>query len=128
MTIKRYCAIAASIALTAGLLVAMPAQAANGQKAQATAQQSAAKTSHFSDAQVQKYVKARKKVDSIASKWKQKIQNAKDKKAAFKLRKKANQKMVQAVKSTGLSVSAYNGIARKASNNKTLAKRIEQAR
>lgn len=128
MKIKRCCALAASAALSAGLFVAMPAQAASSQQAQAAAQQATAQTSHFSDAQIQKYVKARAKVDSIAAQWKPKIQNAKDKKTAFKLRKKANQKMVQAVKATGLSVSTYNSIARKAHNNKALAKRIEKAR
>lgn len=131
MQIRKSIAIAAAIGLGAGAFAAAPAFAQQGQQGQQgyapQQQQSTAKSSDFSDAQVKKFSQAQQNVQKIAQKWQDKIQNASDKEAAMKYRQKASQSMVKAVKKTGLSVSDYNKISRAAATDQDLVKRIQQA-
>lgn len=127
MRTKQYVAIAAGVGLSAGLFAAMPAMAQSGQPSRA-APQAAMKATNVSDAQIQKYVAAQAQVKRIATKWQSKIKNAKNKKTALQYRRQANKAMVQAVKSSGLSITEYNRITRAAQSNKELAKRIQNAR
>lgn len=100
--------------------------AQSSQQAMQSASQSASKPPHFSDSQVQTFAKAESKVRSVRSQWESKLKNSKDKKTAMSNRRKAMQAMVKAVKSTGMSVSQYNKIAKAAQSNPKLAKRIQQ--
>jgi len=95
--------------LSVGLIAAPAmAQTAKGQPsapAQAT-QQSVQPT----DAQLKKFVDATKKVAALADEYQPKVRTSSDDAAREQLMREADEKMVKAVQSDGLTVEEYNGI------------------
>ena len=71
---------------------------------------------------IEDYAEARMAVDEIGNKWRDKV---KDMDAAQQ--KELNDKLVGAVKSSGLSVEEYNAISAELQQNKQLQQRIIQA-
>lgn len=127
MKTKSYVAFVVSVGLSASLAAAAPAMAQAAQPSYRAAQERA-QTTHFSDAQIQKYVTAQARVQRIAEKWQQKIQQAKNRQTARQYRREASQAMIRAIEDAGLSLSEYNQITRAARTNKALARRIKNAR
>ena len=109
---------AAVIAL--GALAAVPAVAqdsdpnSSDQKTQADPQ--------YTTQQLKQFVTAQNNVQKTQGDWQDKIADAEDKQAA---KENANKALVEAVKSSGLSVETYNGIARAAQKSPALTKRIQ---
>ncbi|MHA7834101.1 MAG: DUF4168 domain-containing protein [Algiphilus sp.] len=79
------------------------------------------------DEQLAKFVDAQAEVAEIGKTYTPKMKEAESKQAMQETRRKAQQEMVAAVKSSGLSVQTYNQIARAAQNDEALRSRIQSA-
>jgi len=90
-------------------------------------QNASSQSSHFSDKTIQEYAQAQGKVRQIASKWRKKLHNAKNKKTKKQYRSQENQELIKAIKKKGLSIQQYNKVTKAARNNHKLAKRIRNA-
>ncbi|MBY8966295.1 DUF4168 domain-containing protein [Algiphilus sp.] len=79
------------------------------------------------DEQIANFAEAQAEVAEIGKTYTPKMQEAESKQAMQETRRKAQEEMVAAVKSSGLSVQKYNQIARAAQNDEALRSRIQSA-
>lgn len=86
----------------------------------------AAAATDFSDSELKMFAEAQAKVEQMRTTLQGKLSGTQDPEAAKKARMEANQKMVSAVQSSGLSPKRYNQIARAALSDPELAKKIKQ--
>lgn len=120
--------VAGIVALGLAMSAAGPA-IAQTQSSQAGQVQSAMQSAqNFSQAELQKFVTASNKIRSIQQWAKHKMTQAQGRQAVSQIRKQARQKMLSAIKNSGLTLKQYNQIARAARSNPKLAKKIEQMR
>lgn len=81
----------------------------------------------FSDEQIQQFAEANKQVDTIIRAYSTRTGEAPSQEEAQALQEEANKKVVQAVKTAGLDIATYNNIARAASQDLTLRRKILEA-
>jgi len=80
---------------------------------------------NYSDAQLEKFVSASKKVAVISQEYTPKLQSAKDETSRQDVYREADQKMVNAVRAEGLSVDEFNGINQSVQSDPTLMQRVQ---
>ena len=80
---------------------------------------------NYSDAQLEKFVSASKKVAVISQEYTPKLQSAKDETSRQDVYREADQKMVSAVRDEGLSVDEFNGINQSVQSDPTLMQRVQ---
>ncbi|MGN8199408.1 DUF4168 domain-containing protein [Salinisphaera sp. RV14] len=119
--------IALGLAATAAPVFAQGTNTSGNSGAQSGYSQSNAGSTHVSQAQVQKFAKAQKDMQSLVRNSQQKIKNADNKKQARQYRQQMNKQIVQTIKKEGLSVQQYNKIAQATRNNHKLQQRIQKA-
>jgi len=113
-------------ALLLGLTFGMPLWAQDqGAQTQPETQQQAPSASDFSESDLQEFAEAHSSVMEIRDDYTQRLQEAEGREQAMELQEEANERMVEAVTDTGLSVEEYGQIARAASNDTELAERIQ---
>lgn len=98
-----------------------------GGGAQGGMQQQQAPNISVSEQQVESFAEAQARVAEISEKWTPRMQEAESSEAEQKAREQAQQEMVDAVKNAGLSVQAYNQIARAAQTDAQLRQQIQNA-
>ncbi|UEX78967.1 DUF4168 domain-containing protein [Sediminicurvatus halobius] len=79
----------------------------------------------YSEETLQQFVEAHSGVLAIRDEYTQRLQEADDREQAMALQEEANERMVNAVTDTGLSVEEYGEIARAASGDTELSERIQ---
>lgn len=104
---------------------ALAATPALAQTQSAQSQPAAQSAQSFSQSQLQSFAEARAKIRQIRSSAMQKMQQAKNRKAAQQISKQAKRSMISAIKDTGLGLKTYNQIARAAKSNPKLASKIQ---
>ncbi|GAA5136063.1 DUF4168 domain-containing protein [Alloalcanivorax gelatiniphagus] len=93
------------------------------------AQPALGESSDISDDEVARFADAQQKVEEIKGQYRVKVQeNTEQPQQAMEVQREAQQKMVQAVKDTGLEVRKYNQIAQLAQYDAGLRERIEKHR
>ncbi|WP_213995578.1 DUF4168 domain-containing protein [Arsukibacterium sp.] len=111
----------------AGLTMAGTAQLAQAQANPATPPAQAQpqmEMKNFDDATLLKFSMAMEGVQQVGSKYEAEFQNAEDAAEAQKIQQAAQQEMVEAVQSSGLSTEEYNQIAQQAQQDEELRNRI----
>lgn len=109
----------------ASLTMAGTAQLAQAQTNPATPQaQSQVQAKNFDDAVLLKFSLAMEEVQNVGSKYEAEFQNAEDATEAQKIQQAAQQEMVAAVESSGLTTEEYNQIAQQAQQDEQLRNRI----
>lgn len=112
----------------AALLMALPfaaAQAEEGQDQQYTPPPAQQESLEVSDAMLENFAEAVTTVQAVQQEYSAEIQSTQDAAEAQSLREEAQQKMVNAVEDTGLSVSEYNLISQRLQSDQALAERFE---
>lgn len=79
-----------------------------------------------SDEQLNQFVEAATEVQTVQQEYAAEIQSTSDAEQAQTLRAEAQEKMVEAVESSGLSVSEYNLIAQQLQQDPSLANRLNE--
>lgn len=79
----------------------------------------------YSSEELERFAEAHSAVMAIRDEYTQRLQEAEDRDQAMELQEEANERMVEAVTDTGLSVEEYGEIARAASGDTELAERIQ---
>lgn len=96
-------------------------------QAQAQQQAQLPDSSDISDQDVTQFTEAQKKVQDIKAEYRQKAQaQSQEPRKAMEVQREAQQKMLKAVKDTGMDVQKYNQIAQVAQYDTDLRKRIQQ--
>lgn len=79
----------------------------------------------YSKQELQQFADAHSAVMEIRDEYTQRLQQAEDRDRAMELQEEANERMVEAVTDTGLSVERYGQIARQAASDTELSERIQ---
>ncbi|WP_017525415.1 DUF4168 domain-containing protein [Pusillimonas noertemannii] len=118
---KPWITTACSAALLALGAAAAPSMA---QQAQAPAAQQAP-AANYSDAQLEKFVSASKKVAVISQEYTPKLQSSTDETTRQEVYREADQKMVDVVRKEGMSVEEFNGINQAIQQDPALMERVQ---
>jgi len=113
---------------SAGLLALGAATgSAIAQQAQAPATKPApaAPAQNYSDAQLEKFVSASKKVAVISQEYTPKLQSSKDETTRQQVYREADKKMVDVVQQEGMSVDEFNGINQAIQQDPALMQRVQ---
>jgi hypothetical protein len=116
----------------AALLLAVPFAAAQAQPGSEAQQQYAPPPAQqedmeVSDEMLDNFAEAVTTVQAVQQEYSAEIQSTQDTDKAQSLRQEAQQKMVDAVENTGLTVSEYNLISQRLQSDQDLAQRFERA-
>ena len=117
---NKWITTACSAALLAMGAAAAPSMA---QQAQAPAAQQA--PVNYSDAQLEKFVSASKKVAVISQEYTPKLQSSTDEATRQEVYREADQKMVDVVRKEGMSVEEFNGINQAIQQDPALMERVQ---
>ncbi|WP_420428474.1 DUF4168 domain-containing protein [Algiphilus sp.] len=117
----------AALAIALGASGGALAQQSGAQAQQGAATAPQAQELEVTDAQIASFAEAQAQVAEIGKTYTPKMKEAESKQAMQETRREAQQEMVAAVKSSGLSVQKYNQIARAAQNDEALRSRIQSA-
>lgn len=112
----------AFLAVAIGLMSAAPityAQSGGGYQ-----QRSQTGGGDISQQQLEKYAQAQEKVMNISRRHSQRLEGVQDRDKAVELQQQAQQQMVEAVKSTGLTVEEYRQITEKAQSDPEFRDRL----
>jgi len=109
---------AAALALSAVTPTAMAQQA----QAPAATQQAPA---NYSDAQLEKFVNASRKVAVISEEYSPKLQATSDEATRQEVYREADEKMVEVVRNEGMSVDEFNGINQAIQQDPALMERVQ---
>lgn len=82
---------------------------------------------NFSNENIEQFAEASKEVEELGNTYSTKIEQASSQDEASNLQQEANEKMVQAVQEAGLTIVTYNAIARAASQDPSLQRKIQNA-
>lgn len=96
-----------------------PARAAGGQAAYETIDSP-------TDEQLQRYAAAARQVSDVAAEYQPRLQAAQGEQARQAVRVEADQRMVDRVEATGMSVAEYNGISRAVRKDPALRQKVER--
>jgi len=120
---QRITAIIAAALMTTGM--ASTAAMAQDNASSAPQSQSQAPAKNFSDDELQQFADASQKIASISQSYTEKLQNASDEGDQQKVRQKANDEMVAAVKDSGMDVEQFNSIGQAIQQDPQLMKRVQ---
>ncbi len=110
---------------TAGIAHAAPEGAAP-QGAAPPQQSQPGAAEEVTDAQLEQFVDAATEVQTVQQEYAAEIQATQEQAEAQSLRQEAQEKMVEAVEGSGLSVSEYNLIAQRLQQDQSLVERLNQ--
>ncbi|HSH49621.1 MAG TPA: DUF4168 domain-containing protein [Halomonas sp.] len=110
-----------STGLMSGLAYAQQDAAGAGEPAQAQAQ-----AANFSDEQLMKFADASKEIALLNQEYTGRLQNAEGEEAQQQVRQEANDKMVDAVESSGLEVNTFNSIGEALQNDPELMQKVQE--
>lgn len=111
------------IALASSSALAQEETQANAQ----TAPQAAPQTIEITEAAVDKFIEVLQDVESIRGKYVERLQDAEDQQTAMEIQQEAQEKMVEKVQSSGMTVQQFNLIAQAAQQDPNIQKRIKDA-
>lgn len=111
------------IALASSSALAQEETQANAQ----TAPQAAPQTIEITEAAVDKFIEVLQDVESIRGKYVERLQDAEDQKTAMEIQQEAQDKMVEKVQSSGMTVQQFNLIAQAAQQSPEIQQRIRNA-
>ncbi|TFL13726.1 DUF4168 domain-containing protein [Pusillimonas caeni] len=117
---NKWITTACSAALLAMGAAAAPSMA---QQAQAPAAQQA--PVNYSDAQLEKFVSASKKVAVISQEYTPKLQSSTDEATRQEVYREADEKMVDVVRKEGMTVEEFNGINQAIQQDPALMERVQ---
>ncbi|MDX3893644.1 DUF4168 domain-containing protein [Pusillimonas sp.] len=117
---KKWITTACSAALLAMGAAAAPSMA---QQTQAPAAQQA--PVNYSDAQLEKFVSASKKVAVISQEYTPKLQSSTDEATRQEVYREADEKMVDVVRKEGMTVEEFNGINQAIQQDPALMERVQ---
>src|SRR5690554_7813700 len=98
----------ASISLSVLMTLASGAAFAQGEAQAPTTQQTAPQTVEISEAAVDKFIEVQQKVESIRGEYVELLQQAEDQQTAMEIQQEAQEKMVEKVQSSGMTVQQFN--------------------
>lgn len=110
-----------STGLVSGLAYAQQEAGAAGAGTQAEVQ-----ASNFSDQELMKFADASKEIAMLNQEYAGRLQNTDGDEAQQQIRQEANDKMVQAVESQGMSIETFNGIGEAIQNDPELMKKVQK--
>lgn len=110
-------------ACSAALLAFGAAGPSMAQQAQAPATQQA--PVNYSDAQLEKFVNASKKVAVISQEYTPKLQSSTDEATRQEVYREADEKMVGVVRNEGMTVDEFNGINQAIQQDPALMERVQ---
>lgn len=124
---KRIIAILSTTMMAFGL-AAGPAMAQSAQTPadQAAPAATAAPSGSWSDAQLEKFISASRKVAVISQEYTPKIESTSNQQEREQIFREADEKMVDAVKDEGLTVNEFNGINQALQQDRELEQRVTQ--
>lgn len=111
------------IALASSSALAQEETQANAQ----TAPQAAPQTIEITEAAVDKFIEVLQDVESIRGKYVERLQDAEDQQTAMEIQQEAQEKMVEKVQSSGMTVQQFNMIAQAAQQSPEIQQRIRNA-
>lgn len=111
------------IALASSSALAQEETQANAQ----TAPQAAPQTIEITEAAVDKFIEVLQDVESIRGKYVERLQDAEDQQTAMEIQQEAQDKMVEKVQSSGMTVQQFNLIAQAAQQSPEIQQRIRNA-
>ncbi len=111
------------IALASSSALAQEETQANAQ----TAPQAAPQTIEITEAAVDKFIEVLQDVESIRGKYVERLQDAEDQQTAMEIQQEAQEKMVEKVQSSGMTVQQFNLIAQAAQQSPEIQQRIRNA-
>ena len=111
------------IALASSSALAQEETQANAQ----TAPQAAPQTIEITEAAVDKFIEVLQDVESIRGKYVARLQDAEDQQTAMGIQQEAQEKMVEKVQSSGMTVQQFNLIAQAAQQSPEIQQRIRNA-
>lgn len=111
------------IALASSSALAQEETQANAQ----TAPQAAPQTIEITEAAVDKFIEVLQDVESIRGKYVARLQDAEDQQTAMGIQQEAQEKMVEKVQSSGMTVQQFNMIAQAAQQSPEIQQRIRNA-
>ena len=117
----------ASISLSVLMTLASGAAFAQGEAQAPTTQQTAPQTVEISEAAVDKFIEVQQKVESIRGEYVELLQQAEDQQTAMEIQQEAQEKMVEKVQSSGMTVQQFNLIAQAAQQSPEIQQRIRNA-
>lgn len=115
---------------SAVMMLGLAAGPAAAQQAAPSAQPAAPTTTPtpaYSDAQLERFVSASRKVAMISQEYTPKLQASSDEATKNKVFKEADEKMVKAVHDEGMTVDQFNGINMALQRDPALVKRVQEA-
>lgn len=116
-----------SISLSVLMTLASGAAFAQGEAQAPTTQQTAPQTVEISEAAVDKFIEVQQKVESIRGEYVELLQQAEDQQTAMEIQQEAQEKMVEKVQSSGMTVQQFNLIAQAAQQSPEIQQRIRNA-
>ena len=111
------------IALASSSALAQEETQANAQ----TAPQAAPQTIEITEAAVDKFIEVLQDVESIRGKYVERLQDAEDQQTAMEIQQEAQEKMVEKVQSSGMTVQQFNMITQAAQQSPEIQQRIRNA-
>lgn len=126
---QRFTALLSAALLSAGLMSATAhAQEAATDPATAPAAgaEAAAQAQNFSDGDLQKFADASKEIATISQDYTTRLQEAEGQDAQQEVRVEANEKMVEAVRNSGLEVEKFNAIGQAVQQDPEMMKRVQE--
>ena len=111
------------IALASSSALAQEETQANAQ----TAPQAAPQTIEITEAAVDKFIEVLQDVESIRGKYVERLQDAEDQQTAMEIQQEAQEKMVEKVQTSGMTVQQFNLIAQAAQQIPEIQQRIRNA-
>src|SRR5690554_4707759 len=117
----------ASISLSVLMTLASSAAFAQGEAQAPTTPQAAPQTVEISEADVDKFNDAKTKIESIRREYSELIQQAEDQQTAIQIQQGAQEKMVEKVQSSGMTVQQFNLIAQATQQDTNIQKHIKDA-
>ncbi|ALM53436.1 DUF4168 domain-containing protein [Halomonas huangheensis] len=128
---QRFTALLSAALLSAGLMSAT-AHAQDAATAPATGAGAGAgaeapvQAQNFSDGDLQKFADASKEIATISQDYTTRLQEADGQEAQQEVRVEANEKMVDAVRNSGLEVETFNAIGQAVQQDPEMMKRVQE--
>lgn len=88
--------------------------------------QAQAQAANFSDQDLMKFADASKEIAMLNQEYAGRLQGAEGDEAQQQIRQEANDKMVEAVQSKGLTIEKFNGIGEAIQNDPELMKKVQE--
>ncbi|GEN25260.1 DUF4168 domain-containing protein [Halomonas cupida] len=127
---QRFTALLSAALLSAGLMSAtahaQDAATAPDAAAPTAGADAAAAAQNFSDDDLQKFADASQEIAAISQDYTTRLQGAEGQEAQQEVRVEANEKMVEAVRNSGLEVETFNAIGQAIQQDPEMMKRVQE--